>query len=147
MVPNIDLIGLLREGGAVIEKDMGVTFIGGRYHGPSNKGKIYTRGAKKGLPMPPSWWDQRFPDGLDVRVSNGMAIFLLLSGGCLGLWAFFDYIVQYLDKMGYRKTDNTMWNDLMNMGILGGNGMQNSAEDVKKWLEDRKKELEDALGG
>ena len=86
------------------------------YHGNTSKGK--TR--KNGQPVPPTWWDVHCPDGLRLTMTDQLAAFLIAVGGVAALFAFWDVLVAYLDKQGYRKMDEGMWKDLMGLGVLGG---------------------------
>lgn len=86
------------------------------YHGKSNKGRVNA----KGKPLRPTWWDEHCPDGLLLSMTDQMAAFLITIGGVALLFSFWDLIIVYLDKQGYRKMDDSMWKDLMGLGVLGG---------------------------
>lgn len=60
------------------------------------------------------------PGGVDVNISEGFAIFLLLSGGILAFFTFWDLIVNYLDKVGWRNKNDTTLKNIMGLGVLGG---------------------------
>lgn len=132
MVPALDLMTLLQSGGAALAAEADKPFLSCRYLGPSTKGQKH----RNGKPKKPTWWDLHCPDGVQVSMSNGMAIFLIGVGGLAAVWAFWDMITTYLDNRGWRKMDNTMWGDMMSLGVLGGmtGDAKKIGDDVKNWV-------------
>jgi hypothetical protein len=145
MVPALDFLGaggeVLRSLGDAADKPI----FQMTYHFPKTIGK-------KGRPNPDA---ERFPEGIKICLPQGLVIFILSVGGAVALFAFWDAIVMYLDKQGYRDKNNTMWSNLMGLGVLGGaqdalakgGGAINKASgDFQDALRKKAKEAQDALG-
>jgi hypothetical protein len=110
MVPDIGLVQLLKGAGQMVT-EKGDPILKGVYHF-----KPFVDKKKK----VPNEWHERFPDGIQVQLTDKMLIFLLLTVGVASTFVFWDLLVDFLDKQGWRDKNNTTFHNLMGLGILGG---------------------------